>query len=92
MDNQNLDAVFSAMFGEGSELNLNDLGSVAGGVITKEGEKKLIDGLKLAKATGVSKAKVLELLPQYFNMLHSQFPNTTLKEVENYINKNWDKI
>ena len=52
----------------------------------------LIDGLKLAKATGVSKAKVLELLPQYFDMLSSQFPGTTMKEVKDYINKNWNKI
>ena len=74
------------------ELNLEELETVSGGKITEEGEKLLRQGLKLAKATGVSKAKVLELLPQYFDSLKSQFPGTTLKEVKDYINKNWSKI
>ena len=75
-----------------NEINMQELEIVNGGKITPEGEKKLIAGLKLAKATGVSKAKVLELLPQYFNALHDQFPTTTLKEVKDYINKHWNKI
>ena len=75
-----------------NELNMKDLEIVNGGKITAEGEKKLKEGLKLAKATGVSKAEVLELLPQYYNALKGQFPGTTLKEVQDYINKNWNKI
>ena len=75
-----------------NEINLQDLENVTGGKITAEGEKKLVAGLKLAKATGVSKAQVLELLPQYYDALHSQFPETSLKEVKDYINKNWNKI
>ncbi|MBE7069278.1 MAG: hypothetical protein E7386_02120 [Ruminococcaceae bacterium] len=75
-----------------NEINLQDLENVTGGKITAEGEKKLVAGLKLAKATGVSKAKVLELLPQYYDALHGQFPETSLKEVKDYINKNWNKI
>lgn len=74
------------------ELSDEQLDVVNGGKITPKGEKMLIDGLKLAKTTGVSKAKVLELLPQYFDMLSSQFPGTTMKEVKDYINKNWNKI
>ncbi|SCW26814.1 hypothetical protein SAMN02910456_00152 [Ruminococcaceae bacterium YRB3002] len=93
MENQNMDEIFKAMFGAAeAELDLDQLDDVSGGVITQKGEKMLRDGLKLAKVTGVSKKKVLELLPEYYNMLHSQFPNTTLKEVETWINKNWDKI
>ena len=75
-----------------NEINLQDLENITGGKITAEGEKKLVAGLKLAKATGVSKAQVLELLPQYYDALHSQFPETSLKEVKDYINKNWNKI
>jgi len=74
------------------ELGNDQLDMVTGGKISAEGEKRLVDGLKLAKATGVSKAKVLELLPQYFDMLKDQFPGTTLKETKEYINKNWNKI
>ena len=74
------------------ELGNDQLDMVTGGKISAEGEKRLVDGLKLAKATGVSKAKVLELLPQYFDMLKDQFPGTTLKETKEYINRNWNKI
>ena len=74
------------------ELGEDQLNDVTGGKISAEGEKLLVNGLKLAKATGVSKAKVLELLPQYFDQLKSQFPGTSLKEVKDYINKNWNKI
>lgn len=74
------------------ELNSEQLGEVTGGKITAEGEKRLVSGLKLAKATGVSKAKVLELLPQYYDQLKDQFPGTTLKEVKDYINKHWSSI
>lgn len=74
------------------ELGSEELDEVTGGKITADGEKLLKNGLKLAKATGVSKAKVLELLPQYFDQLKDQFPGTTLKEVKDYINKNWNKL
>ncbi len=83
MTNENMEKI---------ELGSEELDAITGGKITKEGEKKLIEGLKLAKATGVSKAKVLELLPQYYDALKGQFPGTTLKEVKDYINKNWNKI
>lgn len=75
-----------------NELGFDQLEEVSGGKISAEGEKLLVNGLKLAKATGVTKAKVLELLPQYFDQLKSQFPGTTLKETKDYINKNWNKI
>ena len=75
-----------------TELGFDQLDEVTGGKISAEGEKLLVNGLKLAKATGVSKAKVLELLPQYFDQLKGQFPGTSLKEVKDYINKNWNKI
>ena len=74
------------------ELGAEQLDEVTGGKITADGEKLLVNGLKLAKATGVSKAKVLELLPQYFDQLKSQFPGTSLKEVKDYINKHWSSI
>ena len=74
------------------ELSDEQLDVVTGGKITAKGEKMLIDGLKLAKATGVSKAKVLELLPQYYDQLKDQFPGTTLKEAKDYINKHWSSI
>ena len=93
MDNQKLNEIFDGIFGEGSfELSADQLDDVSGGVITKDGEKKLKDGLKLAKTLGVSKAEVLKQLPSYFDAMHSMFPETTLKEVKDYINKNWDKI
>ena len=74
------------------ELGFEQLEEVTGGKITAEGEKRLVAGLKLAKATGVSKAKVLELLPQYYDQLKDQFPGTTLKEAKDYINKHWSSI
>lgn len=92
MENQDYAKIFETMAGVNGELTADDLGNIAGGVITKEGESKLVSGLKLAKMTGVSMEKVLELLPTYYNLLHSQFPETTLKEVEKYIRKNWNKI
>lgn len=92
MENQDYSKIFETMAGCTGELSVDQLNCVSGGVITKEGEAKLISGLKLAKMTGVSMEKVLELLPTYYNLLHSQFPETTLKEVEKYIRKNWNKI
>ena len=74
------------------ELTGVQLEEVTGGKISAEGLKRLRDGLKLAKTTGISKARVLELLPDYYDALHDQFPGTTLKEVKEYINKNWSSI
>lgn len=74
------------------ELNIAQLEEVNGGKISAEGIKRLKAGLKLAKTTGISKSRVLELLPEYYDALHDQFPGTTLKEVKDYINKNWNSI
>lgn len=73
------------------ELDLSQLSEVSGGVIDKNAESKLIEGIKLAKTLGVSLNEVLQQVPSYYSMLHAAFPNVTQDEAINFIKKNWNK-
>lgn len=74
-----------------TELNPDDLSDITGGKIDKKAENRLIDGIKLAKSTGVSLSEVLKQLPTYYNLLHALFPDVTQQEAINYIKNNWNK-
>jgi len=76
----------------GLELSLDQLEDVAGGYITAVQEKMLRDVLSGVKAGGTSQEQVLALVPQYYEALHSQYPNVQEGEVETWILNNWDSL
>lgn len=93
MENINKEELFKQMFSDApAELSVEDLEGVAGGVITPEGEAKLRWGLGIAKSQGLTMKEVIDLVPTYYNIFHSQFPDTTAEEAIDLIEKIWDTI
>ena len=81
------------IFGEVvTELKLDELGLVSGGVMTDSQMDLLRSGLTQAKQSGMTKEEVLRYVPTYYRLLHPQYPNVTLDEVIDYINQNWDLL
>ena len=78
--------------GAPQELSMDELEDVSGGVITPEGEAKLRWGLGLAKKQGMTVDDVLALVPQYYDIFHPMFPETTAEEAIDYIKANWNSI
>ena len=75
-----------------TELSLDQLDSVAGGVITASQKITLNSLLKQAKGSGMSVDAVLGMIPGYYNSLHAMYPDVTLEEVQDYITEMWDNL
>ena len=74
------------------ELTPDQLESFAGGAYTNEQAAQLRGILAAAKKMGKTKDEVLGMVPGFFAMLSSQYPEVTLAEVNAYINANWDSL
>lgn len=77
---------------EAVTLSLNDLEGVAGGVITEEQAALGRWGLGEAKKQGMSMDDVLKLVPAYYNMFHSMYPDITMQEAIDFIKANWNSL
>ena len=76
-----------------NKLDLDELSSVSGGVITSWQEFLLRMAVSSAKNEyGCTKDEVLNGIPEYYDMYSSQYPNVTMDDVTSWIEKNWDKI
>lgn len=90
MDNSKAAQVIRKMLGqEDRELQLDELEGVAGGVMTKDEEGMLRDGLGLAKMFRMGVDDVLALVPTYYEQLHDEHPNVTQEEVITFIKNNY---
>ena len=75
-----------------AELSPEQLGVVSGGTYTPEQAQQLQDVLKAAKSAGMSQQDVLNMVPTYFGLLSSQYPDVTLDEVTGFINNQWANL
>ena len=75
--------------GEVQELELKDLEGVSGGAITASEESLLVWGIKLAKQNNLSVQDILDFIPQYYDTYHRLYPNVTVEDVTDYLNKHW---
>ena len=75
-----------------NKLDLDQLDNVSGGVITDSQKSMLNSVLLQAKSTGSGLNDVLGMIPGYYNMLHSLYPDVTLEEVQAYVADVWDTI
>lgn len=69
------------------ELNLEDMDKVSGGVMTSSDKATLKKYLKMAKDENMSMEDVLSLIPTFFPLYTSQYPNVTIDDVKKYIKK-----
>ena len=74
------------------ELTPDQLEAISGGTYTPEQEQELLGYLRMGKASGMTKEKVLSMVPMFFASLSSKYPDVTMQEVTDYITSTWDSL
>ena len=72
-----------------TDLTLEEMEYVIGGVITQKGALQLQRSIYLAKSAGISLNQLLSELPGWYARMRSYFPDATIGELESYIRQNW---